>query len=119
MSLPRFDQETGLSALQLCMRIADRVRLERRRVGLNQQDFAARCEIPLRTYKRFELGQCDSLEAFVRIVMAFEKETGFGRIAGLELLFPPKGGVKEPRTPTAAMERLLQKANQKRSQTKD
>jgi transcriptional regulator with XRE-family HTH domain len=101
MSLPGF-HEIGLkTALELRTHIADRVRLERRKTGLSQQVFAEKCGIPLRTFKRFEQGECDSLEAFLRIVVVFE------RVVGLELLFPPKQAVvMEVRSPTAALERL-------------
>ena len=101
LALPSFYGANLLSAPELRARIADRVRLERRRTKLTQKDFAEKCGIPLRTFKRFEQGQCDSLEAFLRIVVAFE------RVVGLELLFPPKQAVViEVRSPAAALERL-------------
>ncbi len=108
MSLPDFSNANGLSALELRFRIADRVRLERRKLRLSQHKFADQCHIPLRTYKRFEQGQCDSLEVFLRIVRAFE------RIAAVELLFPPKPiSISDVRSPTAALERLLSRAQEK------
>jgi transcriptional regulator with XRE-family HTH domain len=74
----------GVSVAMLVSRIAARVRFERQRLGLSQAVFAERCHVPLRTYKRFELGQSDSLEVFVRVIVEFE------RVAALELLFPPR-----------------------------
>jgi len=73
-----------LLSTELRARIADRVRIERRRLKLSQANFARECQIPLRTYKRFGRGQCDSLEAFLRVVKTFELT------AAIELLFPPK-----------------------------
>lgn len=84
MSLPKFDELGPCSASELKMHIADRVRFERRRLLMSQEAFAMQCEIPLRTYKRFEQGQCDSLEAFLRLVIKFE------RTIAIELLFPPR-----------------------------
>ena len=107
MSLPDFSSGSALSAPELRSRIADRVRLERRRLKLSQLQFAEQCQIPLRTYKRFEQGQCDSLEAFLRIILAFE------RTVAIELLFPPKSVVvMDARSPAAALERLITRARQ-------
>lgn len=112
LSLPGFENAKGLTSIQLRTRIADHVRLERRKIKMSQSDFSAHCEIPLRTYKRFELGKCDSLEAFLRIVLAFEKITGFERVIGLGLLFPPNTTTAMSKTPTAALDRLLKKTGQ-------
>lgn len=103
MSLPGFEYAKKLSSDNLCLLIADRVRFERRRQKCSQFEFAAACQVPLRTYKRFELGKCDSLAVFIRIVIAFD------RIAAIELLFPPKTVALESHLPTAALERLLNK----------
>lgn len=101
MPVPGFQEISSNSAAELRLRLADRVRLERRRAGLTQKAFAEQCGIPLRTFKRFELGECDSLEAFLRIVVAFE------RAVALELLFPPKVSViATVRSPTRAIEKL-------------
>lgn len=101
MSLPGFHEIGPKSALELRVHIADRVRLERRREGLTQQEFAERCEIPLRTFKRFEQGQCDSLEIFLRIAITFE------RTSALELLFPAKPAARvETRSAQALLEKL-------------
>ena len=107
MSLRDFSAGNALSVPELRSRIADRVRLERRRLKLSQLKFAEQCQIPLRTYKRFEQGKCDSLEAFLRIVAAFQ------RTVAIELLFPPKPvAVADLRSPTAALERLMTRAQQ-------
>jgi DNA-binding XRE family transcriptional regulator len=101
LTLPGFHESTPVVALELRIRIADRIRLERRRTGMNQRQFAEVCDIPLRTFKRFENGKCDSLDAFLSIVIMFE------RVTAIELLFPPKDALAtEPRTPTAMLERL-------------
>lgn len=108
MSLPNFFESNGLSTAELHSRISDRVRLERRRLKLSQRKFAEQCGIPLRTYKRFEQGQCDSLEAFLRIVSAFE------RTVAIELLFPPaQVPAIETRSTAAALRRLLSRAQQR------
>ena len=101
MSLPGFHEIGPKSALELRAHLADRVRLERRRIGLTQQEFAQRCDIPLRTFKRFEQGECDSLEVFLRVAITFE------RISALELLFPAKpAAVVEARSAPVLLERL-------------
>lgn len=87
MSLPGFHEMTPNSAFELRVHIADRIRIERRKLGLTQQEFAKRCDVPLRTFKRFEQGECDSLEVFLQVAMTFE------RISALELLFPAKSAV--------------------------
>lgn len=84
MPVPSFEHVKSDSADQICAKIADRVRAERKRLGLSQAEFSERCGVALRTYKRFELNECDSLIAFIRIVAVFE------RVIALELLFPPK-----------------------------
>ncbi|KIF83049.1 helix-turn-helix domain-containing protein [Noviherbaspirillum autotrophicum] len=104
MALPGFHEVISDSAGELRRRIADRVRVERRRLELSQKEFADRCGIPLRTFKRFEQGQCDSLEVFLNIVVRFE------RVVALELLFPPKPAVVvQRRTLITALERMKQR----------
>lgn len=103
MALPKFDSQHFNSASEICSQVADRVRFERRRQKRSQSAFAEACGVPVRTFKRFELGECDSLEVFIRIVMEFN------RTAGLELLFPPSVSVAESRQPIAALERLMSK----------
>lgn len=100
MSLPRFSDQLDLSSKGLRTLVVDRVRAERRRLGLSQSAFAAKCGIPLRTYKRFELDKCNSLDVLIKIIAAC------GRTKGLELLFFPADQVVELRTPTAALDRF-------------
>ena len=100
MSLPGFHQLSACSATELKTHIADRIRLERRRLSLSQEAFAAKCGIPLRTYKRLEQGQCDSLEVFLQVVIVFE------RIVAIELLFPPR------QPPETALDRIRRRASQ-------
>jgi hypothetical protein len=38
--------------------------------------------VPLRTYKRLELGGCDSIEVLIKVAQTF------GRASGFETLFP-------------------------------
>lgn len=104
MSLPGFDKIDGLTARQLRTRIVDRVRFERRQLELTQAAFARMCGIPLRTYKRFELDQCDSLGVFIKLVITFERATG------IELLFPPKLQNVRLRTPMAALKRMQERS---------
>ncbi|CAL63311.1 Conserved hypothetical protein, putative transcriptional regulator [Herminiimonas arsenicoxydans] len=103
MSLPGFDKIDGLTARQLQTRIVNRVRFERRQLELTQKAFAQMCGIPLRTYKRFELDQCDSLEVFIKLVMAFE------RVTGIEVLFPARLQKVRIRTPIAALKRMQER----------
>lgn len=100
---PTFAETRDMDADEIRSRLADRVRFERQRLGLSQADFAERCGIALRTYKRFELKDCDSLTTFLRIV------AGFDRSAGLEMLFPAEALKNEPRTATAILDRLVQR----------
>ncbi|MVW64326.1 helix-turn-helix domain-containing protein [Massilia sp. NEAU-DD11] len=98
MSVPSFHEGLGTDVPGLRQLIADRVRLERRRKRLTQKEFADFCGVALRTYKRFESGTCDSLEAFLSIIVAFE------RVVALELLFPPKEAAElKPRGPEAVL----------------
>ena len=103
MSLPRFSDDLQLSPREWRTLVVDRIRAERRRLGMSQQTFADKCDIPLRTYKRFELDLCDSLDVLIKIVCTC------GRTKGLELLFVPTEPAVKIRTPIAAMERLNQK----------
>jgi len=99
----RYNQAKDMSASQLMRRISDDVRAERTRLKLSQREFAQRCSIPLRTYKRFELGECDSLSVFIQIVKTFGRTLAFG------LFFEPKNQELNIRTPVAALERLKKK----------
>ena len=103
MAGPTFESAREMSTEAVKSRLADRVRFERQRLGLSQTEFALRCGIPLRTYKRFELKDCDSLSTFLRIVV------GFDRIVGLEMLFPAEPLESDVRTATGILGRLMQK----------
>jgi transcriptional regulator with XRE-family HTH domain len=90
MPLPSFDQANTLGVQDVQRLISDRVRLERRRLGLSQVVFAAQCGIALRTYKRLELGECDSIGALIRVSQFFGRAPGFSSLFP-ELLPPPLG----------------------------
>ncbi|MYN26980.1 helix-turn-helix transcriptional regulator [Duganella levis] len=87
-------------------RIAVRVRAERKLYRLSQEELALKSGVSIRTYKRFESGECDSLAVMLQIARAFEEFTGHGRLQALERMFP--GGVKETATGTA-LGKALQK----------
>lgn len=57
--------------------LAMRVRGERVRCGLTQLAFAEKAGVPLRTYKRFELGGAGTIETLVRVMKALEHARGF------------------------------------------
>lgn len=101
MSLPKFSSTSNLSPSDLKTLLINRVRIERRRLKMTQAEFAARCGIPLRTYKRFELGESDSLEALVRIVVVFK------RVAAFDLLFPADAVELESKSPIKVLERVM------------
>lgn len=84
MSIPSFAHANLLSVQDVQRLISDRIRHERRRLGLTQIEFAARCGIALRTYKRLELGESDSIGALIRVAQYLERAMGF------EMLFPPQ-----------------------------
>lgn len=81
--------------------LCTRLRAERKKLQFSQQEFAEKAGVPLRTYKRFELGECDSLDVFVRISQAF------GRAPGFETLFPPSQLEVKPRGLEAAIANLM------------
>jgi transcriptional regulator with XRE-family HTH domain len=97
MPMPNFEQANGLAYEDVLRLLRDRVRFERGRLGFSQADFAVWCGVPLRTYKRFELGECDSLGVLIRIAQ------GFGRAPGFDMLFPPQPVVMAPRRLDAAL----------------
>jgi transcriptional regulator with XRE-family HTH domain len=110
LGLPGFHESGLLAAPELRALISNRIRIERRKARLSQRQFADKCGIPLRTFKRFEAGQCDSLEAFLRIVICFE------RTVALELLFPPKpAAIVEPRSAGAVLERIKARIQSQRN----
>lgn len=81
MSLPNFENVNHETPAKLLGRIGDRVRGERNLLGLTQVEFAQRCGIPLRSFKRFEAGSCDSLTVLLKVAQYFN------RASGLEMLF--------------------------------
>ncbi|QKY03605.1 helix-turn-helix transcriptional regulator [Janthinobacterium lividum] len=83
MPIPSFEQANELNVQDVQRLISDRIRHERRRLGLTQVIFAARCGIALRTYKRLELGESDSIGALIRVAQYL------GRAPGFDMLFPP------------------------------
>lgn len=103
MPIPSFEQANALSAQAVQRLISDRIRHERRRLGLTQVVFAARCGIALRTYKRLELGESDSIGALIRVVQYL------GRAVGFDMLFPPQPLVPPLRGAQAALHRIRDK----------
>ena len=103
MPIPSLEQANSQPCTQVLKLLADRIRAERRRLNLNQKQFSLRCGIPLRTYKRLELGECDSMSAFIRVFQGFE------RAAALEMLFPPMQLERGPRGLQKSMESIRQK----------
>lgn len=106
MTLPKFFDLKLATSSELRLAIANRVRVERRKQDKSQREFAEHCTIPLRTYKRFELGKCDSLDVFIRIVMAFD------RITAIDLLFPTEVRETELRDPLAIVKRMEHRRKQ-------
>lgn len=70
---------------------------------MSQPQFAAHCGIPLRTFKRFELGGCDSVGVLIQIAQ------GFGRGSGFDMLFPPQALPLKSRGIEAALESIRSK----------
>jgi len=104
MPIPDFGQANFLSSNEVFDLLCTRLRAERAKLQLSQREFAEKAGVPLRTYKRFELGECDSLGVFIRISQAF------GRAPGFETLFPPARLDAKPRGLEAAVENLLRTA---------
>lgn len=67
---------------EACQFLATKVRQWRRNEGISQADLAARAEVPLRTYKRFETHGKANLETFIQVLRAL------GRTQYLFMLFP-------------------------------
>ena len=101
MPIPDFGRANTLSSSEVVDLLCTRLRAERKKLQLSQQEFAEKAGVPLRTYKRFELGECDSLDVFIRISQAF------GRAPGFETLFPPPQLEVKPRGLEAAIENLM------------
>ena len=70
------------SNLDACRYLGIKVRQWRRTEGLSQVELAARAEVPLRTYKRFESHGKAYLETFIQVLQAP------GRTQYLFMLFP-------------------------------
>lgn len=107
MTAPSFRALVGGSASEYRKLLSDLVRLERKQRSLTQHQFAQLLGVPVRTYKRFELGTCDSLDIFLRIVILIERSTA------LDLVFPKPAAVLKPRTPSAVMAQLEQRKAEK------
>lgn len=86
--------------------LAARIRAERKMLNLSQEEMAASAGVPIRTYKRFESAECESLSVLIKIANAMELRTGPGRLAAFEKMFP--GGVREAgaHTPMGALWKL-------------
>lgn len=70
------------SNLEVCHYLATKVRQWRRTERISQVQLAARAEVPLRTYKRFEAHGKANLETFIQVLRAL------GRTQYLFMLFP-------------------------------
>lgn len=70
------------SNVEACHYLATKVRQWRRTERLSQVELAARAEVPLRTYKRFETHGKANLETFIQVLRAL------GRTQYLFMLFP-------------------------------
>lgn len=101
MPLPNFENGNYETPAKLLGRIGDRVRSERKRLGLTQVEFAQLCGVPLRSFKRFEAGASDSLTILLRVAQYFN------RAPGLEMLFP--AAPLPPRGIQAALQSIRQK----------
>lgn len=97
MPIPNFDCANEMQSKDVSGLIRDRVRAERKKAGFTQAEFAELCGIPLRTFKRFELGGAGSIDMLVRIAQAF------GRGAGFDMLFPAQLASLKPRRIEAAL----------------
>ena len=103
MPIPSFEHVNTLSSADVLSLLRDRVRYERGRLGMSQPQFATHCGIPLRTFKRFELGGCDSVRVLIQIAQ------GFGRGSGFDMLFPPQSLPLKSRGIEAALESIRSK----------
>lgn len=109
MPIPDFGGANSLSSSDVHGLLCTRLRAERKKLNLSQQEFAEKAGVPLRTYKRFELGECDSLDVFIRISQAFARAPGF------ETLFPPLQLEVKPRGLEAAIENLMRGLEMKKN----
>lgn len=101
MPIPTFADANTKSSTDVAKLLCDRIRYERKQKGFSQAHFAQLCGIPIRTYKRVELYQCDSIDVLIRISQGFERAGGF------ETLFPPQP--LAPRGIAASLQRIKQK----------
>ena len=105
MSLRNFENANDETPAKLLGRIGDRVRGERSRLQLTQVEFAQRCGVPLRSFKRFEAGACDSLTILLKVAQYFN------RAQGLEVLFP--AALLPPRGMQAALQSIRKKLDER------
>ncbi|GGC04654.1 hypothetical protein GCM10011572_28120 [Pseudoduganella buxea] len=103
------DMQSDVSLL--INKICDRVRAERKSLGLSQEEFAIAAGIAFRTFKRFECGSCDSLEVLVRVAMLLEERTGRSRLNAFDDIFPGVSQGIVNKTPLGALQRLLATRN--------
>jgi hypothetical protein len=103
MPIPSFEKANTLPSTDVLRLLRDRVRFERRRLGYSQTQFAVLCGVPLRTFKRFELGGCDSIEVLIKITQ------GFGRGPGFDMLFPAQPFSLQPRGMEVALQSIRSK----------
>lgn len=88
-------------------KVADRIRSERKSLGLSQEELATVSGISFRTFKRLEAGQCDSFEAILRIAYVFEQQTNRTRLSYLDEMFPGAPQSSSNKTPLGALHKLL------------
>jgi len=110
MAMPDFGSAGALGVDDLLVLLRDRVRFERRRQNLSQEEFAQICGIPLRTFKRYESTGTGSIELIVRIAR------GFGRAPGFDSIFPPQALAPQPRGIDAALARLEKKIERRQAE---
>ncbi len=105
MSIPTFSTEgSSLSVEGQRQLLSTRLRYARTQLKLTQAEFASQCGVSVPTYKRFELGTCDSLEVLLRVI------TIFNRTSALDLIFPAEvTSSVRPRTLLATFDRLQKK----------
>lgn len=103
VAVHRFRDAKELSPRTVRGRLADDVRMRRHAVGLSQAAFAKACDVPLRTFKRFEAGGCDSILVLIKILQVF------GRFDGFDLLFEEAKPQMEARTLLAVEAKLQAK----------
>jgi len=73
---------TSLTEEQICMFIASRIRSARLDLGFSQPEMALKADIPLRTYKRFELSGKGTMVNLILVLRVL------GKLRALEAIFP-------------------------------